>query len=152
ELALELLKPAGSTEGEGKEAKLFEALLAEAPARPWVDDLIRRGREYPVALLNRYLEAALEAGKLDAVGLVRAEGAELLDLLGGQRVVERVAERFLGAPPPELLTDRVVLDWLDRLRARDDLGEGVRKRLEAVRAVRGFLDRPEFTEESLKSV
>lgn len=148
-LALTLLQP---TDGTEPAAKLYESLLTEAPERPWFEDVLARAADYPTALLNRFFEASLATTKLDADRLVRTQGGRLLDLFAGQSGLDRLGTTFLAAPPADVLTNQSVLSFLGRLREQAGLGDELTARIDAVRAVRAYLDRPTFTAEAMAPV
>jgi len=149
-LTLNLLRPDG-TEAD-RAVLLFEALLTEAPTRPWFEDLLAKAADYPAGLLNRFFEAALTAGKVDADRVVRTQGPRLLELFAGQSGLDRVGTLFLATPPADLLRNQGVLDFLGRLRDEPQVGDELKRRIAAVQAVRGWLDDTTFTPERLKPV
>jgi hypothetical protein len=149
-LALTLLR---SEDGAAdRPVRLFEALLAEAPAHPWFEDLLARAADYPPVLLNRFFEVLLAAGKVDADRLVRTQGPRLLELFAGQSGLDRVGTQFLANPPADLLRNPAVLDFLARLRDEPQASDELKARIAAVQTVRRHLDRPTFDAESLKPV
>lgn len=149
-LTLNLLKPDGTD--AGRAVRLFESLLAEAPAHPWFEDLLAKAADYPSGLLNRFFEAALTAGKVDADRLVRTQGPRLLELFAGQSGLDRVGTLFLATPPADLLRNPAVLGFLGKLRDEPQVGAELKARIAAVQAVHGWLDAPTFTPEALKPV
>jgi hypothetical protein len=132
--------------------KLFDALLVEAPSHPWLEDLLTRAADYPPDRLNRFFEAALTAGTVDADRVVRTQGPRLLELFAGQSGLDRIGTLFLATPPADLLRNQGVLDFLGKLRAEPKVGDELKGRIAAVMAVRGWLDSPTFTPEALKPV
>ncbi len=147
-LALTLLQPDGTT--ADRAVRLFEALLAEAPARPWFEDLLARAADYPPDLRNRFFESALAAGKVDADRVVRTHGPRLRELFAGQSGLDRVGSLLLAEPPADLLRNPGLLDFLGKLRDEPRVGDELKARVAAVQAVRRFLDGPTFTPEVLK--
>jgi hypothetical protein len=148
QLALTLLQPDGTD--ADRAVRLFEALLAEAPARPWFEDLLARAEDYPPALRNRYFDSALAADKVDADRVVRTHGSRLLELFAGQPGLDRVGSQVLADPPADLLRNPGVLEFLGGLRDQPRVGDELKARVAAVQAVRRFLDGPTFTPEVLK--
>ena len=136
-LALDLLKDADAE-------PLYAALLAHAPERGWFEAVIARASDYPADRLNGFFETSLTAGTLDADRLVRTQGDKLLELFAGRSGLDRLGSLFLAAPPADLLGNPNLLAFLDKLRAEAGVGEPVRERVEAVRAVRQYLDSPRF--------
>jgi hypothetical protein len=132
--------------------KLFDALLVEAPSHPWLEDLLTRAADYPPDRLNRFFEAALTAGTVDADRVVRTQGPRLLELFAGQSGLDRIGTLFLATPPADLLRNQGVLDFLGKLRAEPKVGDELKGRIAAVQEVRGWLDAPTFTPEALKPV
>lgn len=149
-LTLSLLRPDG-TDPE-RAVRLFESLLAEAPAHPWFEDLLAKAADYPPGLLNQFFETALTAGKVDADRVVRTQGPQLLELFAGQSGLDRGGTLFLATPPADLLRNRGVLDFLGKLRDEPRVSDDLKGRIAAVQAVRGWLDAPTFTPEALKPV
>jgi hypothetical protein len=148
-LALALLQPAGPGGNPDRPVRLFEGLLAEAPSRPWLENLLARPADYPAGLLNRFFEAALSAGKVDADRLVRAQGPRLLEVFAGQSGLDRVGTQLLADPPADLLHNRDLLDFLGKLRNEPHISDALKGRLAAVQAIRAYLDAPAFKPEVL---
>ena len=148
-LVLTLLQPA---DGDERAVKLFESLLAEAPAKPWFEDVIAAAADYPTPLLNKFFEATLAASKLDADRLVRTQGGRLLDLFAGQSGLDRLGTQFLAVPPADVLNNHTVLAFLDKLREQPNLSAELTARIDAVKAVRAYLDSPQFTPEGMAPV
>jgi hypothetical protein len=138
--------------GDGKTLDLFRAVLAEAPAHPWVDDLVRAGKSLPVKLLNECVETAMEAGRVQPRLLVRAHGPALLELLAHQTSLDRLAARLLGQPADDLLTDRPLAEFFQALAGVGGLSEPVRARLESYLAVHAFLRQPALDSDVLLRV
>jgi hypothetical protein len=148
-LALTLLQPA---DGEGQAAKLYEALLSETPGKPWFEDVIAHAADYPATLLNRFFETSLDADKLDADRLVRTQGGRLFDLFAGQSALDRLGAKFLATPPADVLSNQTVLGFLGKLRDQACLSDELKSRIDAVRAVRAYLDTPTFTADAMTPV
>jgi hypothetical protein len=149
-LALALLRPAGDAADEAdRTAKLYESLLAEAPEHPWFEELLAAADTYPADVLNRYFEASLAAGRLDADRVVRTQGPKLLGLFAGKSGLDKVGRQFLANPPADLLHHTGVLDFLTSLYPQANLSAELTTRIAAVRAARAFLDAPTFTPEAM---
>jgi hypothetical protein len=148
-LTLSLLLPEGPGGDYDRLVKLFEGLLAEAPSQTWFEDLLARAPEYPAELLNRFFEADLAAGKVDADRVIRAQGPRLLEVFAGQSGLDRVGSLLLASPPADLLHKRELLDFLGKLRAEPRVSDGLKARIAAVQAVRAYLDAPTFAPEAL---
>ncbi len=149
-LVLTLLQPAYSS--ADKAVSLYETLLAELPGSPWFETVLARHADYPAALLGRFFEATLAGGKLDADRLVRTQGTRLLDLFAGQTGLDHLGTKFLAVPPADVLTNRTVLGFLAALREQPNLTAELTARLDAVAAIRGYLDAPAFTAEAIRPV
>jgi hypothetical protein len=145
-LALALLRAA---DGDDRAVKLFEALLAAAPDRLWLDDLLAAAADYPAGLLHRFFEAALAAGAVDADRAVRTHGPKLLELFAGRSGLEKVGKLFLAAPPADLLHNTGVLDFLTALRRQENLSAELADRVEAIKAVKAYLDAPDFNPDAM---
>jgi hypothetical protein len=150
-LVLQLLQPGEGVPAE-RAARLFETLLAEVPGRDWFEDVLANANTFPAAQRNRFFEAALAAGKVDAGRAIRSHGPALLDLFAGQSGLDRLGRQFLAAPPADVFTDAAVLDFLAKLAAEPQVADDVKARIAAVRTARAFLDHPEFSAESLTGV
>jgi hypothetical protein len=150
-LVLQLLQP-HDTIPEERAAKLFETLIAEVPSHPWFEDVLANAATLPAARRNRFFEAVLAAGKVDADHVVRTHGTALLDLFSGQSGLDRLGRQFLGSPPADVFTCAALLDFLGKLKDEPQVGDDVKDRIEAVQAVRGFLDKPAVAVESLRPV
>ena len=144
-LALVLLQPGD----EDRSVTLFEALQEQAPDRPWLEDAVARAADYPPSLLNRFFEATLKAGKIDADRLVRTQGPRLLELFAAQSGLDRLGTQFLAVPPSDVVHNQTVLVFLKTLRGEAQLGEELKARIDAVLNIRAFLDAPDFTPEAM---
>ena len=153
-LTLTLLTPpaegwAAAAGGDDRAVRLFELLLAEAPERGWFESLLANAADYPPALLNRFFEAALTAGKVDADRVIRAQGPQLLDLFAGQSGLDKVGKLFLADPPADLLSNQSVLAFLGKLRDEAGVSDEVKGRVAAVQAVKAYLDAPDFDPDAM---
>ncbi len=149
-LALTLLQPTDVKAATDKQEKLYDTLLAEAPFHPWFEDLIGKASDYPPVLLNKFFEATLTAGKVDAAPVIRSHGPRLLELFAGQSGLDRVGRQFLADPPHDILHSPSLLEFLGKLREEPQVGEDVKSRAAAVQAVRAYLDEPTFSAETMK--
>lgn len=136
-LTLELLKDENAE-------KLYAGLLEHAPERGWFEDVVAHAADYPPAALNRFFEASLDAGKIDADRLVRTQGDRLLDLFAGQSGLDRLGKQFLAVPPADVFSNNTVLAFLGRLREQTGLSDELTARIDAVRTLRAYLDAPTF--------
>src|SRR5205823_405003 len=134
-LVLQLLQPHEATP-EARAAKLFEALIAEVPEHPWFEDVLANAATFPAARRNRFFEAVLAAGKVDADRVIRTQGDTLLELFAGQSGLDRLGRQFLASPPADVFTCPAVLDFLGKLRDEPQAGDDVKARIAAVQAVR----------------
>ncbi|HUR53236.1 MAG TPA: hypothetical protein VMZ71_03850 [Gemmataceae bacterium] len=150
-LVQQLLQPHDGVKEESS-AKLFETLLAEVPTHPWFDDVVANAQSFPAARRNRFFEAVLATGKVDADRLIRTRGETLLGLFAGQSGLDVLGRQFLASPPADVFTDRTILGFLGKLLDEPQVGDDVKKQVSAVQAVRSFLDQPEFTGDSLSVV
>ncbi|MFO0849299.1 MAG: hypothetical protein U0871_12205 [Gemmataceae bacterium] len=148
-LTLTLLQPDEHGLTDDRSVQLFERLLAEAPEHPWFEDLLRAAGKFPADLLNRFFEATLASGKLDADRVIRTQGPQLLELFAGQSGLDRLGTQFLANPPADLLHNPSLLGFLDRLRDEPQVGDALQSRIAAVKAVRGYLDEPAFAPEPM---
>lgn len=148
-LTLTLLQPSDRVTAD-RAVKLFEELLSEVPAHPWFEDLLSRATDYPAALLNRFFETTLTAGKVDADRLIRTQGPHLLELFAGQSGLDRVGTMFLASPPPDLLRNAGLLEFLGQLRNEAVVSAALKARIAAVESLRSFLDSPTFTTEAIR--
>lgn len=149
-LAHTLLQPVDGKVDPDKPTKLYDVLLAEAPSHPWFEDLVGKASDYPASLLNKFFEATLTAGKIDADHLIRTQGPRVLELFQGQSGLDRVGRQFLADPPVDILHTPSLLEFLGKLREEPQVGEDVKTRAAAVQAVRTYLDDPTFTADAMK--
>ena len=149
-LVLQLLQPHEGTT-EDRAAKLFELLLTESPGHPWFEDGLANATTFPAARRNRFFEAALAAGKVDADRVIRTKGNTLFDLFSGQSGLDRLGRLFLATPPADVFTCPAVLDFLTKLGDESQVGADVKEQIAGVQAVRGFLDRPDLSGEPLRA-
>jgi hypothetical protein len=145
-LALALLQSADAT---GRTAELFDVLLAEAPAVPWFEELLVNPANTPPESLNRYFEAALAADKIDADHAIRTHAATLLEHFTGRSGLDRLGKKFLAAPPGDVLHYSGLLDFLSKLRGDPAASGELKTRLNAVLAVRAYLDAPSFAADAI---
>jgi hypothetical protein len=150
-LALTLLQPADDKDAD-RPVPLLGLLLAEAGDRPWFEDLLGRSADYPPKLLNRFFEATLAAGKVDADHVIRTQGDRLLTLFAGQTGLDRIGSQLLADPPADLLRNTALLDTLLRLKDDPAASVGLKERVAAVQSVRGYLDAPNFDPEAMRPV
>lgn len=148
-LTLTLLQPAETVDVD-RIVKVFELLLSEAPAHPWFEDLLARAADYPATLLNRFLETALTAGKVDADRVIRTQGPQLLELFAGQSGLDRVGTMFLASPPADLLRNTNLLAFLGQLRNEPEVSAALKARIAAVEALRSYIAAPTFTADAMR--
>ena len=149
-LALSLLQPAVS--GEEVAGKLFDSLLAEAPQHPWLEDLLGKAGDYTPGSLNRYFEATLAAGKVDADRVIRTSGPRLLELFAGQSGLDKVGTQLLATPPDDLLRNAGLLDFLTQLLDEPQVSAELKARIRAVTTVKAYLDTPTFDAADMDAV
>lgn len=149
-LALTLLKPAETS--EDRAGKLFDGLLTEAPQHPWLEDLLGKAADYPPASLNRYFEATLAAGKIDADRVIRTNGPRLLELFAGQSGLDKVGTQLLAAPPDDLLRNHGVLGFLAKLLDESQVSDELKARVRGVTTVKAYLDAPTFAAAAMDAV
>jgi hypothetical protein len=152
-LLVVVLQQQTDAEAEARAVALFQAVLVEAPAHPWGDDLVRHGRSLPGVLLDRCLWVALEGGHTAAADLLTAgHGPALLELLRGKPTLDRVATQLLSRPADNLRSDGGRGEFLQALAAVEGLRPEVRTRLEACLGFRAFLEKPALDRETLGRV
>ncbi len=149
-LALTLLQPAVT--GEEVAGKLFDSLLAEAPQQPWLEDLLSKASDYTPQSLNRYFEATLTAGKVDADRVIRTSGPRLLELFAGQSGLDKVGTQLLTLPPDDLLRNAGLLEFLTKLLDEPQVSSELKARIRAVTTVKAYLDTPTFDAATMDAV
>ncbi len=149
-LVATLLQPAYTTADTA--VSLYETLLAERPGSPWFETVLATAADYPASLLSRFFEVTLAGGTLDADRLVRLQGNRLLELFAGQAGLDRLGAKFLATPPTDVLSNRTVLGFLTALREQPNLTDDLTARIDAVTAIRGYLDAPTFTADAIRPV
>ncbi len=148
-----LQQPPADAEGEARAVALFRAVLAEAPAHPWGEDVVRHGRALPGTLLDSCLGIALEAGHVTAAHLVDAgHGPALLDLLKGGPTLDQLASQLLGQSADHLRADARRGEFLQGLTAVAGLCPKVRARLDACLGLRAFREKPSLERTALDRV
>jgi hypothetical protein len=150
-LVLQLLQPHDET-SEDRAVALFTALLATAPDKPWFDDVLANATTFPSARRNRFFEAALAAGAVDADRVIRSRGDALLELFSGQSGLDRLGRQFLATPPEDVYTDSAVLTFLGRIAGEPQVGTDVKAKIAAIQTVRSFLDAPNLSADALRPV
>lgn len=148
-LVLDLLKPA---DGEDSAVALYAGLLEHAPDRGWFEEVVAHAADYPADLLNRFFEASLATGKLDADRLVRTQGHRLLELFAGQSSLDRLGTLFLATPSADLLSNASLFAFLKQLWEQDGLSDELTARIGAVSAVKAYLDTPTVDADAIASV
>jgi GTPase-associated protein 1, N-terminal domain type 2/GTPase-associated protein 1, middle domain len=144
-LTLNLLQPSEST--AEKATALFEKLLTEAPQTPWFEQVLGKASDYPSALLNRFFEATLVAGKVDADRLIRINGPRILELFQGQSGLDKVGTQLLANPPVDLLRNAGLLEFLRQISGQEQVSPELKTRIHAVQTIKTFLDAPSFDAE-----
>jgi GTPase-associated protein 1, N-terminal domain type 2/GTPase-associated protein 1, middle domain len=143
----------GQPDGEARALALFRAVLAEAPRHAWGEDVVRAGRSLPGTLLDRCVEAALDAGNTRACDLVAAgHGPALRELLANRPSLDRLADQLLSRPQDNLQTDRGRGEFLQALAGAEGLRPEVRARLDACLGFLAFLRQPTLERAALEQV
>jgi hypothetical protein len=150
EVALDLLR--GESAPEERAVGVFGLLLTEVPERSWFEDVLASAETFSTPVRNKLFEATLTAGRIDAPDLIRLRGTALLSLFAGGSGLDRFGRLYLAAPPDNVFTDRNVLEFLGKLKDEPQVGDDVKERITAVQVVRRFLDKPDFSAESLALV
>ena len=153
-LTLRLLQPADANDSieADRLVTLFETLLRETPAHPWFENLLANADHYPTPLLNRFFEAILATGQIDAERLIRSRGDELLRLFAGQSGLERIGLQFLLTSPSDVLHNPNVGRFLDTLGQEPSFSAELKHRIQAIQTVRAYSDNPTFTTEAMQPV
>jgi hypothetical protein len=150
-IVLDLLRSAHDAPGD-RTAPLFELLLTEIPTRPWFEDILASAETFSARARNRYFEVALSAGKINPDQLIRNRGSALLSLFSDGSGLDQLGRLFLATPPADVFTNRTLLEFLGKLKDEPQIQVDVRDRISAVQVVRQFLDKPEFSAETLRPV
>ena len=127
---------------------LFETLLRETPTHAWFENLLANADHYPTPLLNRFFEAILGTGQIDADRLIRSRGDELLRLFAGQSGLERIGSQFMLTSPADVLNNPNISRFLDTLGNEPSFNDELKKRITAIQTVRAYSTNPTFTVES----
>src|SRR5205814_741016 len=96
--------------------KQFDTLIAEVPSHPWFEDVLANATTFSAVRRNRFFEAVLAAGKVDADHVIRSHGNALLDLFSGQSGLDRLGRRRREELAADVLTSAPLLDFLGKLR------------------------------------
>jgi hypothetical protein len=137
---------------EAKAVTVFNAVLAEAPAHPWVEDLVRLGHTLPGTVLDRCLEFALQTGRVNVLSLARGQGPALLELLAGKPSLNAIAVQLMSQPASALLADQAIVEFLKGLTSVEGLSAEVKVRLDACLGMAAFLRQPSLESETLTRV
>lgn len=136
----------------GRATALFGILLSEVPNHLWFDDVLGNADSFSARARNGLFEVALLAGKIDPDHVIRTQGATLLSLFSGESGLDQLGRLFLMSPPADIFTNPTLLNFLGKLKDEPQIGADVKARISAVQVVRQFLDRPDFSEDTLKPV
>lgn len=147
EVALDLLR--GETAPGERAVAVFGLLLTEVPERSWFEDVLASAETFSAPVRNQLFETALSAGRIEPAELIRLRGTALLSLFAGGSGLDRFSRLYLTTPPDNVFTDRNVLDFLNKLKDEPQVSADVKERIAAVQTVRRFLDKPDFSAESL---
>jgi hypothetical protein len=150
-VVLHLLRAANNKQGD-RAALLFEKLIIEAPDHPWFEDVLGNAESFSAGARNRLFEVALSAGKIDPDHLIRSQGAVLLNLFSGESGLDQLGRLFLKNPPSDIFTNQTILDFIGKLKKQAQVGDDVKDRISAVQVVRQFLDKPDFSADTLRPV
>jgi len=150
-IVLHLLRAEKNAHGD-LAAKLFDILLTEVPDHSWFEDVLINAETFSASARNRLFEVALSAGKIDPDHVIRNQGAVLLSLFSGQSGLDQLGRLFLTTPPADIFTNRTILDFIGKLKDEPQVGVDVKTRISAVQVVRQFLDKPDFSAETLQPV
>ena len=153
-LTLRLLQPEDVNDSVEADrlVTLFETLLRETPTHAWFENLLANADHYPTPLLNRFFEAILATGQIDADRLIRSRGDELLRLFAGQSGLERIGSQFLLTSPADVLNNPNIGRFLDTLGNEPSFSVELKKRISAIHTVRAYSTNPTFTTETMKPV
>lgn len=150
-VVLHLLRAASNAPGDHA-AALFGILLTEVPNHPWFEDVLASAESFSATARNRLFEVALSAGKIDPDHVIRSRGAVLLSLFSGESGLDQLGRLFLTTPPADIFTNPNLLDFLGKLKDEPQVGADVKARISAVQVVRQFLDKPDFSADTLRPI
>lgn len=143
-----------SPDGKGTAHELFTELVREEPQPGWMNELIKLDPPVPSSVLNRCLGTALDQGvsALDPVPFVKQHGAALLERLGGQGNLDRLASLVLAGQAGDLLNDEAVKTFLLGMEGKAGMSGPVEERLNALLKVHRYLEQPTIRHDQLTSV
>jgi hypothetical protein len=131
---------------------VFAAVLQAAPQADWADALVARADALPAETLDRGLTAAIDAGRAAPAPLVRRHGPALLTRLAGKSSLNELARKLFAAPPPDVLSDAALLDFLRGLNGQPGVTADVAAAAGGVLALHDFLARPALDASTLDGV
>jgi len=144
----------GTTEGKGIAHELFGKLLSEAPSHSWLLHVMKLDPPVPASFLNHCLGTALDHGvqAVDPIPFVKQHGTALLERLGGQGNLDRLAGQLLEGQAGELLSDESLRSFFLGLENKPGLSGAVEERLRAMLKVHRYLEQPTVRPDHLEAI
>lgn len=143
-----------TAEGKSTAHELFGKLLSEAPSPSWLLDVMKLEPPVPASFLNHCLGTALDHGvqAIDPIPFVKQHGTALLERLGGQGNLDRLAGQLLEGQAGELLGDAALRSFFMGLENKQGLSGTVEERLRAMLKVHRYFEQPTVRPDQLEAV
>lgn len=141
-------------EGKGTAHELYAELVREEPQPSWLNELFKLDPPVPASVLNRCLGTSLDQGvsALDPIPFIKQHGTSLLERLGGQGNLDRLAALVLAGQAGDLLQDPAMKSFLLGLEGKSGMSGPVEERLSALLQVHRYLEQPTVRPDHLTAV
>jgi hypothetical protein len=143
-----------SNSGKSLAPELFAQYVAKLPERGWLSDVLQMEPLPAPTLLNRYLGIALDHGStaLEPVAFVKRHGNQVLEQLGGQGNLDRLAHLLLGGQAGDYLSDPSLKSFFVGLDGKSGISGPVEERLKALLLVDRYLSEPTVRPDRLDEI
>jgi hypothetical protein len=144
----------GSNEGKTTAHELFALLVTKSPSANWLSDVIKLDPPVSAPFLNHVLGVALDQGKpaIDPFYFIKQHGSALLERLGGQGNLDRLAAQVLDGQAGELLRDDAMKQFFVSLEGKAGISGPVQERLSALLKVQRYLEQPTVRPDQLDAI
>ncbi len=143
-----------NAEGKSFAHDLFALLVQKAPQTSWLNDVIKLDPPVSSTFLNFALGVALDQGKqaIDPVSCIKQHGQALIERLGGQGNLDRLAALALDGQAGELLRDEPIKKFFFALEGKAGISGPVQERLAALLKVHRYLEQPSVRPDQLNAM
>lgn len=143
-----------SSDGKSIAHELYALLVQKTPHASWLNDVIKLDPPVSPTFLNYALGVALDLGKqaIDSVNCIRQHGPALIERLGGQGNLDRLAAQTLDGQAGELLRDEPVKNFFIALEGKAGISGPVQERLAALLKVHRYFEQPSVRPDQLNAM